>query len=203
MKMHYLLLAPFLGTAIVAQAQESANKANQCIIGSVKLSWKPAPRCIVFDNQAKFKATLEAWGWDPKQMPKVNWARDMVVVDSHNNPYGNAVATCAGLSTDPQKKTGTLRWAWQQNNPQSAAAAREKANAEAPKPDSTAGDKKIGDKVKESVTDVATDAKQGFKDVVEDFKKFPNPIPKRAAVVATFSKDLLGKTPKVDCVMAK
>jgi hypothetical protein len=203
LKIKSVLFAALLGTVFTASAQNSANAADQCIIGSVKLSWKPVQRCIVFDNEAKFKATLEAWGWDPKQLPKINWARDMAVVDSHNNPYGNAVATCAGLSTDPQKKTGTLRWAWQQNNPQSAAASREKAKADAPKPDPAKDDKKVVDKVKESVTDVANDAKQGFKDVVEDFKKFPNPIPKRAAVVAVFAKDLLGKTPKIDCVMDK
>lgn len=201
--MHSVLLATLLGAAVAASAQESPNMANQCIVGAVKLSWKPVPRCIVFDTEAKFKATLDAWGWDPKRMPKVNWTRDMAVVDSHNNPYGNAVAHCAGLFTDARKKTGTLRWAWQQNNPQSAAAAREKTNADAPKPAAAEDDKKMGDKVKESVTDVASDAKQGLKDVVEDFKKFPNPIPKRAAVVATFPKDLLGKTPKIDCVMAK
>ena len=203
MKMHSFLLATLLGMAMVVAAQESANMANQCIVGAVKLSWKPVPRCVVFDNEAKFNATLNAWGWDPKQKPKVNWARDVAVLDSANNPYGNAVAACNGLFTDAQKKTGTLRWAWRQNNPPSAAAAREKANAKAPKPDPAADDKRIGDKVKESVTQVGSDAKQGLKDVVEDFKKFPSPIPKRAAVVATFPKDLLGKTPKVDCVMEK
>lgn len=188
---------------MAASAQESAIMASQCTVGSVKLSWKPVPRCIVFDNETKFKATLDVWGWDPKQTPKVNWARDVAVVDSHNNPYGNAVANCAGLFTDTKTKTATLRWAWQQNNPRSAAATREQANAEAPKPDAAQEDKKIGDKVKESVTNVASDAKEGLKDVVEDFKKFPNPIPKRAAVVATFPKELRGKTPKVDCLMAK
>ena len=143
LRKHLVIVAALLGTALVASAQESANMAKQCIVGAVKLSWKPVPRCIVFDNEAKFKATLDAWGWNPKQMPKVNWARDMAVVDSHNNPYGNAVATCTGLFTDPQKKTGTLRWAWQQNNPPSAAAAREKAKADAPKPDPAADEKKM------------------------------------------------------------
>jgi hypothetical protein len=203
LKMHSVLLAALLGTALAAAAQDSANVANQCIVGAVKLAWKPVPRCIVFDSEAKFKATLETWGWDPKQMPKVNWAKDIAVVDSANTPYGNAAAACEGLFTDAQKKTGTLRWAWQQNNPQSSAAAREKAKADAPKPDPAKDDKKITEKMKDSVTQVGSDAKQGFKDVVEDFKKFPSPIPKRAAIVATIPKDLLGSKPKIDCVMTK
>ncbi|MDQ3259277.1 MAG: hypothetical protein M3Q00_00590 [Pseudomonadota bacterium] len=203
MKLPSILFAILLGAAAVASAQESANMATKCIVGAVKLSWKPVPRCMVFINATKFKATLDAWGWDPKQTPKVNWRRDVAVVDSANNPYGNAVAVCVGLFADAEKKRGTLRWAWQQHNPQSAAAAREKAKAETPASGRAADDKKIVDKVKESVTEVGSEAKQGLKDVVEDFKSFPSPIPKRAAVVATFPKDLLGKARKVDCVMEK
>jgi hypothetical protein len=203
MKIHSLLIAALLVITTSAAAQESKNMANQCIVGAVKLSWKPVPRCIVFDNEAKFKTTLEAWGWDAKQLPKVNWSKESAVVDSHNNPYGNALANCEGLFTDSQKQTATMRWAWLQNSPKPAAVAREAAKSDAPKADAAKDDKKIVDKMKESVTDVATDAKQGLKDVVEDFKKFPSPIPKRAAVVAIFSKELLGKSPKVDCVMQK
>ena len=201
--MHPVLLSVLLGSALVASAQESANIANQCIVGSVKLTWKPVPRCIVFDNEAKFKATLSAWGWDPKQTPKINFAKNMAVVDSANNPYGNAHANCAGLSANTQNKTGTLKWAWQQDVAPSVAVAREKAKAEQPKTASTGNDKKISEKAKESVMDVASEAQQGLKDVAEDMKKFPSPVPKRAAVVAIFPKDLLGKSPKIDCVMDK
>ena len=188
-----------LACAVPVFAAEPGNVASQCVVGSVKLSWKPVKRCIVFDNEAKFKATLDAWGWSTPALPAIDWSRQAAVVDSGNNPYGNGVATCRGLSSDPAKKSMTLRWDWQQKIEPSAASRVKEAKA----PDANAADKTITEKVKESVTSIATDAKQAVNDIVEDAKKFPSPIPKRAAVFAVFSKELLNAKPAVDCIVQK
>lgn len=178
----------------------AADVASSCAVGGTKLSWKPIKRCIVFENDAKFKATLDAWGWGTQPLPAINWSKDAVVLDSMNNPYGNAVAICNGLHADAAKKTLTLRWSWQQNVAPSSVA---RAKAEPNKPDPNAKDKPIMDKAKDSVTDIVTDAKQTMKDIVDDAKKFPSPIPKRAAVIGVFPKELLAGKPTVDCAVEK
>jgi hypothetical protein len=185
--------------AVSVSAAEPGNVASQCVVGSVKLSWKPVKRCIVFDNEAKFKATLDAWGWGTQAMPAINWSKEVAVVDSGNNPYGNAVAGCNEIHADTGKKTLTLRWGWQQKVEPSSVS-RAKTNKA---PDTNAQDKPIMDKAKESVTNVATDAKQTMKDIVDDSKKFGSPIPKRAAVIGVFAKELLSTKPTVDCVVGK
>ncbi len=188
--------------ALPVFAADPVDVASQCAVGNVKLSWKPIKRCIVFDNEAKFKTTLEAWGWGTQPIPAIDWSKDMAVVDSDNNPYGNGVATCRGLSSNPAKKSLTLRWDWQQKIEPSAAS-RRKDSTEAKAPDPNAADKTMGEKAKESVTSIATDAKQAVKDIVEDAKKFPSPIPKRVAVIAVFSKALVSAKPAVDCIIQK
>lgn len=185
--------------AVPVFAAEPGDVASQCVVGSVKLSWKPVKRCIVFDNEAKFKATLEAWGWGTQALPSINWLKEVAVVDSGNNPYGNAVASCTDIHADAGKKTLTLRWGWQQKVEPSSVS-RAKTNKA---PDPSAQDKPIMDKAKESVTSVATDAKQTIKDIVDDSKKFGSPIPKRAAVIGVFAKALLSAKPAVDCVVEK
>ena len=183
-------------------AAESGDAASRCVVGGVKLSWKPIKHCLAFDNEAKFKATLDAWGWGEQALPPIDWSKEAVVVDSGNNPYGNGVASCSGVAADPGKKTLTLRWGWQQKVEPSAAA-RKKGGAETKGQDAAANDKTMGEKAKESVVSVATDAKQAVKDIVEDAKKFPSPIPKRAAIVAVIPKELLSGKPGVECVVQK
>lgn len=179
------------------------NLANQCVVGAVKLSWMPVKRCIVVQDETQFKATLDAWGWGAQPIPPINWSKQAVVLDSGNNPYGNGVATCGGLFANTTKSALTLRWGWHQNIVPSSAS-RTKTNAASKKAsDSGADDKTIGEKAKESVADVAADAKQALKDVVEDAKKFPSPIPKRAALIVTFPKALLSAKPTVNCVVEK
>jgi hypothetical protein len=178
---------------------EPGDLASQCTIASVKLQWKPIKRCIVFDNDAKLKATLDAWGWGTQPIPSINWSKDVVVLDSGNNPYGNGVASCAGVFADAEKKNLTMRWGWKQEIVPSAAATRAKADA----PEPSAKDKPMMDKAKESVSNVVTDAKQTMKDIVADAKKFPSPIPKRAALLAVIPKELLANKPKVDCMIEK
>ena len=141
--------------ALPVFAADPVDVASQCAVGNVKLSWKPIKRCIVFDNEAKFKTTLEAWGWGTQPIPAIDWSKDMAVVDSDNNPYGNGVATCRGLSSNPAKKSLTLRWDWQQKIEPSAAS-RRKDSTEAKAPDPNAADKTMGEKAKESVTSIAT-----------------------------------------------
>jgi hypothetical protein len=183
-------------------AAESGDAANRCVVGGVKLSWKPIKHCLAFDSEAKFKATLDAWGWGEQALPPIDWSKEAVVIDSGNNPYGNGVASCGGVVADPGKKALTLRWGWQQQVEPSAAA-RRKNEAETKGQDAAANDKTIGEKAKDSVIGVATDAKQTVKDLVDDVKKFPSPIPKRAAIVAVISKDLLGGKPRVECIVQK
>ena len=183
-------------------AAESGESASRCVIGAVKLQWKPIKHCLAFENEAKFKATLDAWGWGEQALPRINWSKEAVVIDSGNNPYGNGVASCSGVSSDSGKNKLTLRWGWQQNSEPSAAA-RKKKDIESKGQDAAANDKTIGEKAKESVMSVATDAKQAVKDIVEDAKKFPSPIPKRAAIVAVIAKDLLGAKPAVECIVQK
>ena len=71
-----------LACAVPVFAAEPGDVASQCVVGSVKLSWKPVKRCIVFDNEAKFKATLDAWGWSTPALPAIDWSRQAAVVDS-------------------------------------------------------------------------------------------------------------------------
>lgn len=197
------LLALYCATACLSPAFVGAGDlATQCVVGAVKLSWMPVKRCIVFQDEAKFKATLDAWGWGAQSIPAINWSKQAVVLDSGNNPYGNAVATCSGLFSAAGKPALTLRWEWRQNIVPSSVS-RAKTNADAKAKDSGADHKTIGDKAKESVVSVATDAKQTAKDIVEDAKKFPSPIPKRAALIAVFPKELLSAKPEVDCVVHK
>jgi hypothetical protein len=172
--------------------------ASHCAIGSVKLQWKPVKRCIVFDSEAKLKATLDTWGWGEQPLPAINWGKDVAVVDSGNNPYGNGVASCGGVFADADKKNLTMRWGWKQDIVPSSAS-RAKADASDP----NAKDKPIMDKAKESVGAVVTDAKQTMKDIVDDAKKFPSPIPKRAALIAVIPKELLANKAKVECVVEK
>ena len=170
-------------------AAESGESASRCVIGAVKLQWKPIKHCLAFENEAKFKATLDAWGWGEQALPPINWSKE-------------AVASCSGVSSDSGKNKLTLRWGWQQNSEPSAAA-RKKKDTESKGQDAAANDKTIGEKAKESVMSVATDAKQAVKDIVEDAKKFPSPIPKRAAIVAVIAKELLGAKPAVECIVQK
>ena len=189
--------------AFPAVAADSGNAAHQCVVGEVKLSWKPIVKhCVAFDSEAKFKATLDAWGWGAQPLPAINWSKQAVVVDSGNSPYGNGVASCNGVVSDSGKKSLTLRWGWQQKIEPSAAA-RTKNDAEAKARSPGANDKSIGETAKESVTDLATGAKQTVKDIVEDAKKFPSPIPKRAAVIAVIPKALLSSNRNVECVVQK
>ena len=183
-------------------AAESGDAASRCVLGAVKLQWKPIKHCLALDNEAKFKATLDAWGWGAQALPAINWSNEAVLIDSGNNPYGNGVANCSGVVADPGRKKLTLRWGWQQNVEPSSAS-RKKNDAESIGPNAAANDKTLGEKAKDSVTSVATDAKQAVKDIVDDAKKFPSPIPKRAAIIAVISKDLLGSKPSVDCVVQK
>ena len=184
--------------ALPTLAAAPGDLASHCAIASVKLQWKPVKRCMVFDNDAKLKATLDAWGWGTQPIPAINWSKDAVVIDSGNNPYGNGVASCAGVFANAEKTNLTMRWGWKQEIVPSSAA-RAKTDA----PDPNAKDKPMMDKAKESVTNVVTDAKQTMKDIVDDAKKFPSPIPKRAALIAVFPKELLANKPKVDCVIEK
>ncbi len=183
-------------------AAESGDTSSRCVVGSVKSQWKPIKYCLAFENEAKFKATLDAWGWGEQALPSINWSKEAVVIDSGNNPYGNGVASCSGVTADSGKKKLTLRWGWQQKIEPSSAA-RKKNDAESKGRDAAANDKTIGEKAKESVVSVATDAKQAVKDIVEDAKKFPSPIPKRAAIVAVIAKDLLDAKPSVECIVQK
>ncbi len=185
--------------AVPAFAATPGDVSSQCVIASVKLQWKPVKRCIVFDNDAKLKATLDVWGWGSQPIPAINWSEEVAVLDSGDNPYGNGKASCAGIFAGAEKKHLTMRWGWKQEIVPSASSSRAKADA----PDPNAKDKPIIDKAKDSVGAVVTDAKQAVKDIVEDAKKFPSPIPKRAALIAVFSKALLANKPKVDCVMEK
>lgn len=198
--MNKLIALCYASACLSPAFADVGNRADQCLVGAVKLSWMPVKRCIVFQDETKFKATLDAWGWGAQPVPAINWSKQAVVLDSGNNPYGNGVATCGGLFSDAAKSTLTLRWGWQQNIVPSAAT-RTKANADAKA--QASDDKTIGEKAKESVANVASDAKQTVKDIVEDAKKFPSPIPKRAALIAVFPKALLSTKPNVNCVVEK
>ena len=198
--MNKLIALCYASACLSPAFADVGNRADQCLVGAVKLSWMPVKRCIVFQDETKFKATLDAWGWGAQPVPPINWSKQAVVLDSGNNPYGNGVATCGGLFSDAAKSTLTLRWGWQQNIVPSAAT-RTKASADA-KPQAS-DDKTIGEKAKESVANAATDAKQTVKDIVEDAQKFPSPIPKRAALIAVFPKALLSTKPNVNCVVEK
>ena len=200
--MNKLIALCYASACLSPAFADVANRADQCLVGAVKLSWMPVKRCIVFQDETKFKATLDAWGWGAQPVPAINWSKQAVVLDSGNNPYGNGVATCGGLFSDAAKSALTLRWGWQQNIVPSAAT-RTKANADAKAQASGVDDKTIGEKAKQSVANVATDAKQTVKDIVEDAKKFPSPIPKRAALIAVFPKALLSAKPNVNCVVEK
>ena len=200
--MNKLIALCYASACLSPAFADVGNRADQCLVGAVKLSWMPVKRCIVFQDETKFKATLDAWGWGAQPVPPINWSKQAVVLDSGNNPYGNGVATCGGLFSDAAKSALTLRWGWQQNIVPSAAT-RTKANADAKAQASGADDKTIGEKAKQSVANVATDAKQTVKDIVEDAKKFPSPIPKRAALIAVFPKALLSAKPNVNCVVEK
>ncbi len=200
--MNKLIALCYASACLSPAFADVGNRADQCLVGAVKLSWMPVKRCIVFQDETKFKATLDAWGWGAQPVPAINWSKQAVVLDSGNNPYGNGVATCGGLFSDAAKSMLTLRWGWKQNIVPSAAT-RTKANTDAKAQASGADDKTIGEKAKESVANVATDAKQTVKDIVEDAKKFPSPIPKRAALIAVFPKALLSAKPTVNCVVEK
>ena len=200
--MNKLIALCYASACLSPAFADVGNRADQCLVGAVKLSWMPVKRCIVFQDETKFKATLDAWGWGAQPVPPINWSKQAVVLDSGNNPYGNGVATCGGLFSDAAKSALTLRWGWQQNIVPSAAT-RTKASADAKAQASGAEDKTIGEKAKESVANVATDAKQTVKDIVEDAQKFPSPVPKRAALIAVFPKALLRAKPNVNCVVEK
>lgn len=193
-----IVTVAFASLATPAFAAEPGDLASQCTVGSVKLQWKPIKRCIVFDNDTKLKTTLDLWGWGKQPIPSINWAKDAVVLDSGNNPYGNGVASCAGVFADGEKKNLTMRWGWKQDIVPSSV-----SRAKADVPDPSAKDKPMMDKAKESVGAVVTDAKQTMKDIVDDAKKFPSPIPKRAALIAVIPKEWLTNKPKVDCVVEK
>lgn len=186
--------------AMSAQGADSGDVASQCSVGRVKLTWKPVKRCIVFENDAKFKATLDAWGWATQPVPVVNWSKEAVILDSGNNPYGNGVASCSGVRTDESKKKLTLTWGWKQVITPSAST---RSKGESRTAESDSKDKTIGDKAKESVSNAVTDAKQAVNNIVEDAKKFPSPIPKRAAIIAVVPKEFLSAKSIVDCVVEK
>jgi hypothetical protein len=178
-----------------------ANSMKQCIIGPVKLEWKvwKAKRCLVIDKEAKFKETLQQLGWSEK-VPQIDWAKNAAVIDLGNNPYGNAVAACDGVYADQQAQKTVFRWKWEQRiaSASSAAGPKDGANTQGGPPDQT-----FGDQVKESAKRIPQDAVEKMKAVGEDFKKFPNPVPSRAAVIASFPKELLTKAPAIDCRMQK
>ena len=187
MKTNWLVCAMLTSGIGVALAEEPASIASQCVAGSVKISWRPSKRCTVFDDQVKFKVAMDALGWEIAAPPKIDWSREAIVFDSGDNPYGNAIPICTGLFADGTKKTATLRWAC-------------KADKAGPPP---ANDKPIIEKAKESFSNVPEEAKQKLSDLTEDMKKFPSPIPKRAAVIAVFPKAMKGNYVKFDCVIQK
>jgi hypothetical protein len=182
------------------QAAES-NSMKQCIIGPVKLEWKvwKAKRCLVIDKEAKFKETLQELGWSEK-VPQIDWTKHAAVIDLANNPYGNAVAACEGVYADQDKQKAVFRWKWVQRiaSPSSTPGAKDGAIVQG-----GAADQTFGDQVKESAKRVPQEAVEKMKAVGEDFKKFPNPVPGRAAVIAAFPRELLTKTPAFDCRMQK
>ena len=201
MKTNWLACAMLASGIGVALAEEPASIASQCVAGSVKISWRPSKRCTVFDDQVKFKVAMDALGWEIAAPPKIDWSREAIVFDSGDNPYGNAIPICTGLFADGTKKTATLRWAWKENVvPSAAARAKAKADKAGPPP---ANDKPIIEKAKESFSNVPEEAKQKLSDLTEDMKKFPSPIPKRAAVIAVFPKAMKGNYVKFDCVIQK
>lgn len=194
---HYFFVMCIAGGA---HAQDVVNVASQCVIGSVKLSWKPPRRCTVYEDQGKFKEAMDALGWQISPAPKIDWSKESVVFDIGDNPYGNATPICTGLFSETNKKAATLSWGWTQNIEPSSVA---KAKAKADKTEPPANDKTIIEKAKESFSNVPEEGKQKLNDLVTDMKKFPSPIPKRAGVLAIFPKAARSKYASIDCVIQK
>ncbi|MEO6024757.1 MAG: hypothetical protein ABIP64_16935 [Burkholderiales bacterium] len=201
MKTYLLIFAVLMSWPVATFAEQPASIASQCVVGSVKISWRPSKRCTVFNDQATFKAAMDALGWQVAVPLKIDWTREALVFDSGDNPYGNAIPICTGLFADAAKKAATLRWAWKENVVPSSTA-RAKAKADKAEPSATS-DKSIVEKAKESFSNVPEEGKQKLNDLVEDMKKFPSPVPKRAAVIAVFPKPMQSNFAKIDCAIQK
>jgi hypothetical protein len=188
--------AAAIGLCLIAfesGAADPASSMKQCAVGPVKMNWKvwKANRCQVFDSAEKLKEGLEKMGWST-ELPRIDWSKEAAVVDAGEAPYGNAVATCDGVFLNEQTKKTQFRWKWQEQKvASSASASTPRAN--------TASGEPLGDQVKDSIKQIPKDAVDKMKAVGEDFKKFPSPIPGRVALVASFPKELLAKTPKLEC----
>jgi hypothetical protein len=188
------------GLSVSTLAAEPANSLNKCTIGGVSLksTFKfVMKRCLVFQEEAKFRETLEQMGWDMNALPSVDWSKEAAVVEAGERPYPKAEAACVGVYGDAKQQKATFRWAWQER---AAATAAEPAPAEG-KPST---DKKpMGEQMKDSVKAVGQDVVKTGKQIAQDFKQFPNPLPKRQAVIATFPKALLAHGVKMECSVQK
>jgi hypothetical protein len=189
-------------------AAEPVSGISQCTTGGVKfkpfnVSFKPK-RCYLIDNEAKFKEVLQEMGWSLTALPQVKWSDELAIVDAGDAPYGNAAAKCVGITADAAKKSAAFRWAWEQKVTPSASQTRERRSDDKDGgPARSADGKTLGEQVKDDLKRIPSEAKEKALAVGEDFKKFPSPMPKRQAVVASVSRKLLAADAALECKVDK
>lgn len=196
-----LALAALPLAVCAALAAESPNQLKQCVIGPVAFkmdfSFK-SKRCYLAQDESKLRANLEVLGWKGEQHPKLDWAKEVAVVDVGDIPYATAVPACEGVFAEAGNKATLVKWKWREHVVPSTASARS-----APKPAPVNDERSIKEKVKEEFANYPTEAKEKLNAIGEDFKKFPSPMPKRYAVIAIFPKHVLAKAPSVKCLVEK
>ncbi len=185
-------------SSIAASRAEAPNQMKQCAIGLVayKVSFSLKSKgCYLAVDEGKLKANLEVLGWSAKQPPKVDWAKEVAVVDVGDIPYAHAVPACDGVFAEAGKAP-VAKWKWREEVPPSASAALE--NKPAPAKD----DRSMTQQAKDQFANLPKEAVEKGKAIGEDFKNFPA-LPKRYAVVMTFPKELVAKSTNLRCKVEK